>query len=81
MLKYVVQEGIPFVTATHDRNNPNSGAVMRKLGLKYCSYVEQWQPKDFPVVFRMYQRNFCVAQYFVFKKYWEQSTERMIEEL
>ena len=82
LLKYVAQEGIPFVTATHDRNNPHSGAVMRKLGLTYrYSYVEQWQPKDFPVVFRMYQRNFSVAQDFSFKKYWEQSSERMIEAL
>lgn len=82
LLKYVVQEGIPFVTATHDRNNPHSGAVMRKLGLTYrYSCVEQWQPKDFPVVFRMYQRNFSVPQDFTFKKYWEQSTEHMIEAL
>ena len=52
------------------------------LGLTYSySYVEQWQPKDFPVVFRMYQRNFSVAQDFTFKKYWEQSTEHMIEAL
>lgn len=55
---------------------------MRKLGLTYrYSYVEQWQPKDFPVVFRMYQRNFSVAQDFSFKKYWDQSTEHMIEAL
>ena len=82
LLQYVVQDGIPFVTATHDRNNPHSGAVMRKLGLTYrYSYVEQWQPKDFPVVFRMYQRNFSVAQDFTFKKYWDQSTEHMIEAL
>lgn len=82
LLKYVAQEGIPFVTATHDRNNPHSGAVMRKLGLTYrYSYVEQWQSKDFPVVFRMYQRNFSVAQDFSFKKYWDQSTEHMIEAL
>ena len=45
------------------------------------TFLPWWPLKDFTVVFRMYQRNFCVAQDFVFKKYWEQSTERMIEEL
>ena len=47
-----------FITATHDVNNPRSGAVMRKIGMKYCySYVEQWQPKNIRVIFRMYQLN------------------------
>ena len=47
---------MPFVTATHDVNNPRSGAVMRRLGMRYCySYREQWQPKDLSVVFRLYQ--------------------------
>lgn len=37
-------------------NNPNSGAVMKKLGMVYqYSYEEQWQPKDIPVLFRLYQ--------------------------
>ncbi len=31
---------------------------MRNLGMVYqYSYEEQWQPKDIPVVFRMYQLN------------------------
>lgn len=48
------KEGIPYITATHDRNNPRSGAVMSRIGMKYCySYQEQWQPKNFPVIFRM----------------------------
>ena len=50
--------GVPYITATHDRNNPASGRVMRRLGMRYCySYEEQWQPKNIPVVFRMYQLN------------------------
>ena len=54
----VAQDGIPYVTATHDRQNPLSGRVMVRLGMRYCySYEEQWQPKDFPVVFRLYQLN------------------------
>lgn len=48
----------PFITATHDINNPNSGAVMKKLGMTYrYSYKEQWKPKNIPVIFRMYQLN------------------------
>ena len=82
LLHYVAREGLPFVTATHDRNNPESGAVMRKLGLTYrYSYVEQWQPKDFPVVFRLYQRNFTMPPDFVYSKYWDESAERMVEVL
>lgn len=29
---------------------------MRALGMRYCySYEEMWQPKNFPVIFRLYQ--------------------------
>lgn len=50
------RSGMEFITATHDRNNPKSGAVMQRLGMKYCySYREQWQPKNRSVIFRMYQ--------------------------
>lgn len=48
----------PFITATHDVNNPYSGAVMKKLGMTYrYSYREKWQPKNILVTFRMYQLN------------------------
>ena len=32
VLERLQRDGIPYVTATHDVNNPRSGAVMRKLG-------------------------------------------------
>ena len=52
------KDEIPYITATHDINNPRSGEVMKKLGMKYqYSYKEQWQPKDILVTFRMYQLN------------------------
>ena len=39
----VKRDGLPYITATHDRNNPRSGAVMKRLGMQYCySYEEQW---------------------------------------
>ena len=73
------QDGLPYITATHDRNNPRSGGVMRNLGMKYCySYEEQWQPKDIPVVFRMYQLNLDGKER-VFRKYWDASKVHFIE--
>ena len=54
---------LPFLTATHDKNNPASGAVMRKLGMRYCySYREQWMPKNISVLFRMYQLDLYAPQ-------------------
>lgn len=50
--------GLPYITATHDVNNPRSGRVMQAIGMRYCySYEELWQPKNFPVIFRLYQLN------------------------
>lgn len=73
------RDGLPFLTATHDRNNPHSGQVMVKVGMRYqYSYEEQWQPKDFPVVFRLYQLNFDSSN-FVFKKYWDQYENHFVE--
>lgn len=53
------QAKFPFITATHDINNPNSGKVMRSIGMSYrYSYEERWQPKNILVTFRMYQLDF-----------------------
>lgn len=74
------EDGVPYVTATHDVNNPRSGAVMRRLGMRYCySYEEQWQPKDFPVIFRMYQINLDGNGDRIYRKYWDQSKVHFIE--
>ncbi len=74
------KEGMPYITATHDRNNPRSGAVMGRMGMKYCySYKEQWQPKGFPVIFRMYQLNLDGREDRVYQKYWNQYHEHFIE--
>lgn len=54
IIEQVQKDGLTYITATHDKNNPRSGNVMKKVGMKYCySYEEQWQPKDFPVIFRI----------------------------
>lgn len=72
--------GIPYITATHDKNNPRSGGVMRQIGMKYCySYEEQWQPKDFLVIFRMYQLNLDGHEKRVYQKYWDLYNVHFVE--
>ena len=62
ILNKLKQAKFPFITATHDINNPYSGYVMKKIGMTYrYSYQEQWQPKDISVTFRMYQIDLCGA--------------------
>lgn len=76
------RDGVPYLTATHDVNNPRSGAVMQRCGMQYqYTYREQWQPKNFPVLFRMYQLNLHCAPDFVYRKYWNQYEEHFVETL
>lgn len=80
LLEHLRGCGVPFVTATHDLNNPRSGGVMQNLGMKYCySYEEMVQPKNFPVIFRMYQLNLDGKNHPVYDKYWNQSPHHFIE--
>lgn len=75
-------DGAPFVFATHDINNPRSGEVMRRLGMKYrYSYQEQWQPKNILVTFRLYQINLDGNDDRVYQKYWNSSDVHFIEEI
>ena len=72
---------IPYITATHDVNNPRSGRVMKRLGMKYrYSYQEQWQPKNIQVIFRMYQLNLDGNENRIYQRYWDKSEVRFIEE-
>lgn len=74
------QTQIPFITATHDRNNPRSGAVMQHIGMTYqYSYEERWQPKGLLVTFRMYQLNLDGKDR-VYKEYWEKYPVHYVEE-
>lgn len=55
--------------------------MLRNAGMTYCySYEEQWQPKDFPVIFQMYQLNFDDKD-FVYKKYWNMYSSHFVENL
>ena len=81
VVEQVRRDGLPFITATHDRNNPRSGGVMRNVGMTYrYSYEEQWHPKDIPVVFRMYQLNLDGDEDRVYTKYWDESAVHFVEE-
>lgn len=74
------RDGVPFITATHDVDNPRSGKVMQQLGMRYqYSYEEQWQPKNLLVVFRLYQLNLDGNPNRVYQKYWEQSAVHFVE--
>lgn len=82
VVNQVKKDGLPYITATHDKNNLRSDNVMKKIGMKYrYSYEELWQPKNFPVIFRMYQLNFSENADFVYKKYWDESEIHFIENI
>ena len=74
------RDGIPYLTATHDVNNPRSGAVMQAVGMQYqYSYEELVQPKGELVTFRLYQKNLDGAEGRVFRRYWDLSKVHFIE--
>lgn len=80
VIEQVKKEGLPYITATHDRNNPRSGGVMQNVGMRYqYSYEEQWQPKNFLVTFRMYQLNLDGNEDRIYKKYWDTLVVHFIE--
>ena len=71
---------IPYITATHDVNNPRSGNVMKKIGMTYrYSYEELWQPKNILVTFRMYQLNLSSPDAPVYQKYWDTHSVHFVE--
>ncbi|WP_125608063.1 GNAT family N-acetyltransferase [Lapidilactobacillus bayanensis] len=79
ILDFLKSEGMSYVTATHDARNLRSGKVMIKLGMTYqYSYHEQWQPKDIPVIFKMYQINLAEPEAPAYQGYWEEHSEHFI---
>lgn len=83
MVKRIKLAGCPYITATHDVNNPSSGQVMKRLGMVYkYSYEELWQPKSFLVTFRMYQLNFDgknTADDYTYMEYWNRYENHFVE--
>lgn len=81
LVEQLKKEGIPYITATHDINNPRSGGVMKRIGMEYkYSYEELWQPKNFLVTFRMYQLNLDGNKDRIYKKYWNTYEKHFVEE-
>lgn len=82
MIEFLRSKGWSYITATHDVHNKASGKVMQKLGLEYkYSYEEQWQPKNIPVTFRMYQLNLDGDDKRIYKVYWEKQPVHFIEDI
>lgn len=80
VVQQLKRDGIPYITATHDINNPRSGEVMKAIGMRYqYSYEELWQPKNIPVIFRMYQLNLQEEDAPVYRKYWGMYEHHFIE--
>lgn len=80
VVEQLKKDGIPYITATHDVNNPRSGGVMKQIGMTYqYSYEELVQPKNVLVTFRMYQLNFNKNDKRIYRKYWNKSDVHFIE--
>lgn len=80
VVERIKNAGYSYITATHDKKNPRSGQVLKVLGMSYkYSYIEQWQPKDISVTFRMYQFNFDSNTERTYMKYWNEYKNHFIE--
>lgn len=80
VVEQLKRDGIPYITATHDRDNSRSGGVMRQIGMEYrYSYEEYWQPKNFLVIFRMFQLNLDGQKERTYEKYWNLYNTHFIE--
>lgn len=80
VVEQVKEDGYSYITATYDVRNQPSGDVMRRLGMNYqYTYEEQWQPKDIPVTFRMYQLNFDNDSIRRYDRYWILSKVHYVE--
>ena len=81
VITQVKRDGLPYLTATHDRDNPRSGGVMQNIGMTYrYTYRERVEPKKEWVAFRFYQLNLTEPADFVWKGYWESHPIHWIED-
>ena len=79
MIEVARRAGFPYLTATHDELNPRGGRVMAACGFTYrYSYRELWQPKNYEVVFRMYQLDFA-ADSPTYQGYWDKWPDHWVD--
>lgn len=72
--------GQPYITATHDVENPGSGRVMRAVGMTYrYTYHEYWAAGPRWVWFRMYQLDLN-GEHGTYGGYLERFPEHKVEE-
>lgn len=82
VIEELKKDNIKYITATHDINNIASGEVMKKIGMIYkYSYEELCQPKNFLVIFRMYQLNLDGDKERVYNGYWNKYSNHFIEDI
>ena len=80
VLAQMKKDGVPFVTATHDRENPRQRQSDAEAGHGVPLLLpEQWQPKDISVVFRMYQLNLDGDNTRLYRAYWDKFPEHFVE--
>lgn len=80
VIEQLRKDKIPYITATHDIDNPRSGGVMKQIGMEYqYSYEEQVKPKNVLVTFRMYQLNLDGNISRVYQKFWNNSSVHFLE--
>jgi len=80
VIERIKADGLVYLTATHDVNNPRSGHVMRNVGMRYCyTYEELWKPKNISVHFRLYQLNLDGNKDRIYKGYWNKYNKHYVE--
>ena len=68
------------IFAIYSDENTNTFLPWFPVRTKYCySYEEFWRPKNFPVLFRLYQISFGDTS--VWRGYWETADRRFVESL
>lgn len=78
VIAWLREAGLPYITATHDVENPHSGKVMRAIGMTYrYSYHENCRDGGW-VWFRMYQLDLN-GEHTTYSGYWEKYPEHMVE--
>lgn len=81
VIAWLKETGQPYITATHDVENPHSGWVMRAAGMKYQYTYHEFLVADGQWVwFRLYQLNLN-GEHPTYMGYWERYPEHKIEEM
>lgn len=82
LLNKLKEDGVKYITATHDVKNYRSGNVMKSIGMKYLySYRILWEPKNVFVTFRLYILNLDSNDNRKFNIYWNSYNNHFIEDI